>query len=84
MYLALGLVPLYGGVVMLIKYVIVAFLVAILASLGAALYFMMKDKGESGRMVRSLTVRVGLSVALFVLLFVAWYLGLIEPHPLVP
>jgi cytochrome bd-type quinol oxidase subunit 2 len=84
MYLALGLVPLYGGVVMLIKYVIVAFLVAILASLGAALYFMMKDKGESRRMVRSLTVRVGLSVALFVLLFVAWYLGLIEPHPLVP
>jgi cytochrome bd-type quinol oxidase subunit 2 len=84
MYLALGLVPLYGGVVMLIKYVIVAFLVAILASLGAALYFMMKDKGGSSRMVRSLTVRVGLSVALFVLLFVAWYLGLIEPHPLVP
>jgi len=84
MYLALGLVSLYGSVPMLIKYVIVVFLVAILAALGFALYFMMKDKGQSRRMVWSLTVRVSLSVGLFILLFVAWYLGLIEPHPLVP
>lgn len=45
---------------------------------------MLKDKGDSKRMVNSLTVRIGLSVALFVLLFVAWYAGLLQPHSLVP
>ena len=69
---------------MLIKYLIVAVLVAIVASLGSGLYFMLKDKGDSKRMVNSLTLRIGLSVALFVLLFVAWYAGLIQPHPLTP
>jgi len=77
-------VSLYGCVLMIIKYLIVAVLVAIVASLGSGLYFMLKDKGESKRMVNSLTVRIGLSVALFVLLYVAWYLGLIQPHPLTP
>jgi len=69
---------------MIIKYLIVAVLVAIVASLGSGLYFMLKDKGESKRMVNSLTLRISLSVALFVLLYVAWYLGLIQPHPLTP
>jgi cytochrome bd-type quinol oxidase subunit 2 len=69
---------------MVIKYLIVAVLVAIVASLGSGLYFMLKDKGDSRRMVNSLTVRISLSVALFVLLFVAWYLGLIQPHPVTP
>ena len=69
---------------MIIKYLIVAVLVAIVASLGSGLYFMLKDKGESKRMVNSLTVRIGLSVTLFVLLYVAWYLGLIQPHPITP
>ncbi len=59
-------------------------LLAIVASLGSGLYFMLKDKGDSKRMVNSLTVRIGLSVTLFVLLFVAWYAGLIQPHALVP
>lgn len=69
---------------MIIKYLIVAVLVAIVASLGSGLYFMLKDKGESRRMVNSLTLRISLSVALFVLLYAAWYLGLIQPHPLTP
>ena len=69
---------------MIIKYLIVAVLVAIVASLGSGLYFMLKDKGETSRMVNSLTLRISLSVALFVLLYAAWYLGLIQPHPLTP
>jgi cytochrome bd-type quinol oxidase subunit 2 len=69
---------------MIIKYLIVIVLVAIVASLASGLYFMLKDKGGSRRMVNSLTVRIGLSVALFVLLFVAWFFGLIEPHPITP
>ena len=31
-------------------------------------------------MARALTIRVGLSVALFILLMLAWYNGLITPH----
>ncbi|MEJ2139540.1 MAG: twin transmembrane helix small protein [Gammaproteobacteria bacterium] len=69
---------------MIVKYLIVAVMLAIVASLGSGLYFMLKDKGESNRMVNSLTVRIGLSVALFALLFVAWYTGLIQPHPVTP
>jgi hypothetical protein len=81
-YLALGFLSLYGCVLMIIKYLIVAVLIAIVASLGSGLFFMLKDKGGSRRMVNSLTVRIGLSVALFVLLFVAWSMGLIQPHAL--
>jgi cytochrome bd-type quinol oxidase subunit 2 len=69
---------------MIVKYLIVAVMLAIVASLGSGLYFMLKDKGESNRMVNSLTVRIGLSVVLFALLFVAWYTGLIQPHPVTP
>lgn len=69
---------------MLIKYLIVAVLIAIVISLGSGLYYLLTDKGQSKRMVNSLTVRIGLSVTLFVLLFIAWYFGLIEPHPVAP
>ena len=69
---------------MLIKYLIVAVLIAIVISLGMGLFFLLTDKGESKRMVHSLTVRIGLSVVLFVLLFIAWYFGLIQPHPVMP
>jgi hypothetical protein len=69
---------------MLIKYLIVAVLLAIVASLGSGLFFMLRDKGESKRMVNSLTVRISLSVLLFILLFVAWYADLLQPHPIMP
>ncbi len=69
---------------MIIKYLIVAVLLAIVLSLGSGMFFMLKDKGRSKRMVTSLTVRISLSVALFILLFVAWYFGLLQPHPMTP
>ncbi len=69
---------------MLIKYLIVAVLLAIIASLGSGLFFMLRDKGDSKRMVNSLTLRIGLSVLLFILLFVGWYADLLQPHPIMP
>ena len=45
---------------------------------------MMGDKGQSKRMVNALTVRVALSVLLFVLLYVAWYTGQLQPHGIMP
>jgi len=65
---------------MLIKVLIVVCLLGIVASLGSGLFHLVNDKGESKKMVTALTVRVVLSVALFILLFIAWSQGLIQPH----
>jgi cytochrome bd-type quinol oxidase subunit 2 len=62
------------------RFLILACLLAIVLSLGSALLHLVRDKGESQKMARALTVRVGLSVLLFVLLMVAWWLGWIQPH----
>ena len=50
------------------KIIIVIFLVLILYNLGAGLYYMIVDKGQTKRTVNALTWRVGLSIALVVLL----------------
>ena len=64
----------------MIKPLILLVLLAIVASLGSGLFHLVKDEGQSKRMVNALTVRVALSVLLVLLLFVAWRAGLIEPH----
>ena len=69
---------------MIIKYLIVAFLLAILFSLGRGLYHLMSDKGDSKRLANTLTVRVALSVALVVLIGAAYALGFIQPHGVLP
>jgi len=57
--------------------VVVAF-IGILASLGSALIYLMRDKGSTNRTVNALTVRIGLSVALFLFVLLAHHLGWIE------
>jgi len=64
---------------MIIKGLIIACLAAIVLSLFSGLFFLVADKGGSKKMVNALSVRVGLSVALFLLLLVAWSQGLITP-----
>ena len=58
----------------------IAFLAAILYNLGAGLYYMHADRGGSDRMVKALTRRIVLSVALIVLVLIGIATGLIEPH----
>jgi hypothetical protein len=66
-----------------IKILIVGALIAIVLSLGSALFHLTGGRPEdSKKMARALTVRISLSVALFVLLLIAWRLGLITPHGL--
>ena len=60
------------------KWIIPIVLLMIVFSLGSALYYMMKDRGNSSRMVHSLMLRIGLSIALFVGILLAHYFGLIE------
>jgi len=64
-----------------IKILIIVALFAIVGSLGSALFHLSRGKGEedSRKMARSLTIRIGLSLALFILLMLAWHAGLIKP-----
>ncbi|WP_434031649.1 twin transmembrane helix small protein [[Pseudomonas] boreopolis] len=59
---------------------IVAFLIAIVWNLGAGLYYLLNDRGQTKRTVRALTWRIGLSVALILLVVLGIYTGLIKPH----
>ena len=68
----------------LITVLIIGALIAIVASLASALRHLVRGAGDSRRMVRALSWRIGLSIALFVLLMLAWYTGLIEPHGIDP
>ena len=62
------------------KVLIAITLLGIVASLGQALFAMTSGPDNSGRVVRALTVRIALSVALFAVLMLSWYFGLIEPR----
>ncbi len=68
----------------LFKILVVCVLLGIVLSLGSALFHLMTDKGDSKKMVRALTVRVSLSVALFLIIMVAWAMGIISPHGVQP
>ncbi len=58
--------------------VAIAFIL-ILASLGSALFYLMRDKGRSNRTVQALALRVGLSIALFLFVLGAHEMGWIQP-----
>jgi TRAP-type C4-dicarboxylate transport system permease large subunit len=65
------------------KIVIVIALVAIVAALASAGVFMMREgrdgQANSGKMMRALAWRVGLSVLLFVCILGAYRMGWIQP-----
>ncbi len=67
-----------------IKILIIVMLAAIAGSLGKALFHMssgsVADARHSHLMVRALTFRICLSVALFALLMLAWYFGGLSPN----
>ncbi|MDX1670367.1 MAG: twin transmembrane helix small protein [Limnobacter sp.] len=60
------------------KIVVGILFVIILASLASAFLFLMKDKSQTNRTVKALTVRIGLSVGLFLLILFSWHMGWIE------
>lgn len=59
------------------KLLVILFLVLIIASLGSALLFLVKDRGHGSRTVKALAVRVGLSIALFLMLMIGYATGVI-------
>jgi hypothetical protein len=67
---------------LMFKLPVLAVLGFIVFSLGQGMYYLAKDDGETDktRVVRALTVRIVLSLTLFVLLILGYVFGLIEPH----
>jgi hypothetical protein len=65
-----------------IRLLIIGVLLGIIVSLGSALFNLSRKARDSRKVARDLTIRVGLSVALFILLMIAWHLGIIAPHGL--
>jgi hypothetical protein len=59
------------------RILVIVMLVLIVGSLGSALWFLIRDKGNSDRTVKALTVRISLSIALFLLLMAGWYFNFI-------
>ena len=59
------------------RYVVILAFVAIVASLASALVFVYRDEGGSRRAVKALTIRVALSIGLFALLMLSYWLGLV-------
>jgi hypothetical protein len=57
------------------RYVLIAVLILIVGSLFSAIFFMMRDRSRSTRMVKALALRVGLSLALFLFLMIGYTLG---------
>jgi formate/nitrite transporter FocA (FNT family) len=59
------------------RILVFALIALILISLGSALFFLVRDKGQSTRTVKALAVRVALSLALFLILMIGYKLGFI-------
>jgi hypothetical protein len=67
----------------LVWLLVLACLLTVLVSLGLGLYHLSRGTPrDSEKLVRALTVRITVSLLLFALLMLAWYFGLISPHPL--
>jgi heme/copper-type cytochrome/quinol oxidase subunit 3 len=65
---------------MLIKLIIVIFLILIVSSLFTALFSLGKNKGSGTKTAKALTIRIGLSFLLFILLLIGYQFGIIGRH----
>jgi uncharacterized membrane-anchored protein len=64
----------------MLKGLVVLLLLAIVGSLFSGLFFLYRDRGDSRRMARALTWRIGLSIGLFMLLLAGFRFGVIPGY----
>jgi hypothetical protein len=69
---------------LIVKIIIVVLLGLVVLSLGAGMFSMVKDGGDSNRTVKFLTIRIALSIVTFLFIALAFYMGWIQPHGVVP
>lgn len=62
------------------KLIILLLLIGVVASLFSGLFFLYRDQGAGHRTVKALTLRIGLSITIFVLLILAYHFGVISGH----
>jgi hypothetical protein len=65
---------------MLFKILIILALIAIIGSLGSALYYLIVPQARPAQLAKALTIRITLSLLLFLLLLIAFSQGWITPH----
>ena len=66
------------------KFVVIILFALIFASLGFALFTLVKDRGRTRRTVNALTARIVLSIAVVLVLLLGFLSGAIAPHGIVP
>jgi succinate dehydrogenase hydrophobic anchor subunit len=66
------------------KIFVVLLLLGILASLGSGMVYLVRDRSDSQRTAKALTVRILLSIFLFGLLMLGVFTGVIQPHGIYP
>ena len=64
----------------MLRVLVVLLLLAIVGSLFSGLFYLYRDRGASERTVKVLTLRIGLSIALFILLLLSFRFGLIPSY----
>lgn len=67
---------------MITKMIIIIAMIIIIGSLFSGLFFLIRDTGNSKRTMKALTLRIAISLSLFIFLIIAFKLGLIHPHGL--
>lgn len=65
---------------MITKIFIIFIMIIIAGSLASGLFFLVRDVGNSKRTVKALTIRIGISLCLFLFLLICFKLGIIKPH----
>ncbi|MGR9051653.1 MAG: twin transmembrane helix small protein [Gammaproteobacteria bacterium] len=67
---------------MIIKTIVVITFLLIIASLGSALYHLVRHREHenSEKTAKALTLRITLSLILFIFVFIAIFTGILKPH----
>jgi len=68
----------------IVKIIILVLLSLIVLSLAAGMFSLVRERGESSRTAKFLTLRIALSIFTFVFIAVAFYMGWIQPHGILP
>ena len=68
----------------IVKIIIVVLLLLIVLSLAAGMFSLVKDRGESNRTAKFLTFRIALSILTFIFIALAFFMGWIQPHGVLP
>jgi succinate dehydrogenase/fumarate reductase cytochrome b subunit len=66
---------------LLVKLIVAILLIAVVISLFSGLFFLVKDKGQTKRTVNALSLRIGLSMLIIVVVMIAAATGVVEFNP---